>query len=86
MAYERIELSPRTFALLVAEYPHMTIKQLDRFAAIAQQYRELKSELLAQRAQRMLDNDLTRNVPHFIDAASVGCPTARCAAQGEADV
>jgi hypothetical protein len=77
------ELSDRTQTLLMIEYPTMTNAQRQRFATIAQLYRELKSELVAERQQIEHDNDLAAQIPHFAEAAAVGCATALCAALGE---
>jgi hypothetical protein len=75
------ELSDRTQTLLMIEYPNMTNAQRQRFAQIAQQYRELKAELLAQHRQAEFDNNLAVHVPYF--ASDLGCATALCAALGE---
>lgn len=75
-------LTDRTVSLLHAVWPHMTNDQRDRFAQIAANYRELKSELMSEHAQRLTDNSLAAQIPYF----GVGLrdsSAALTAAQGE---
>lgn len=82
-AYEYTTLEPHTQVKLMVRWPHASRNLLNRFAVLAQHYRELRAELNANERQHERDNDLAVHVPHFADALNPGCATALCAALGE---
>src|SRR5262245_32145828 len=63
----RTELLAHTHRRLSERWRTMTDEQRDRYALIAQQWRELKGELDAQERQFMLDCDLFVQIPHLAD-------------------
>jgi hypothetical protein len=76
----RTELLEHTIIKLWQRWPHATDSQRNRFATIAQDYRELRGELDAQERRYAIENDVTLVEPYLADPA---CATARCAALGE---
>jgi hypothetical protein len=81
MAHERQHLTPQTLGRLAHRWPFATGRQLDRFAVLAQEWRELKSELDDAHREHHTPIDILEPVlqsprsclnPEYLDAERAG--------------